>query len=628
MQPIELETQPQTVEELFIDVSTIKYRIPIYQRHYIWTEDNWKHLWDDIEDLDKKINGENTSEEEVMPHFAGVIVVRDDEETREREIVDGQQRLTTFQIIFCAIRDIFEDGETRANKFMLNSSGSEDNKFKLLPRAESDKKAFQLLVDQNASESNGPIKAAYEYFKGKIQDYMDENGKEKLKNLFDVFSEHFYVTEIKVKSSRSAAKIFESINGRGQPLAQFDHLRNNLFLRAGNARDYLYRNCWAHFNENDFWRENEVLNTFLKSFLQAKLGHRIKSGSSLFDLYQQKYHKLLQENLKIDEVDETSLINFLKKELGPNFNSELSIGDAYLIAHEFKFLKTYSHFYQEIAYSKPDDPLWFYQFLKTEFEPEITCWHPLVLLLKSEQKDLGISDDDLESILEVLEAYIVRRILCRGPKVFRGENDQEELVGEIILLIRQKVITNANGLMEYLENLFHKIKWPNNRQVNRALKKAGEKNASIIQYILFKIERSMRPEPNYDDNQLTTFDKLDREHVMPISWQKKRTSGWEVAKANYQEINARNEWLHSIGNLTLLNSYVNKQKVRNLKFEDKVEKYREYSSLKITEDIIWNIEQDSSKTSLRTSWNVALIKSRHGRMLSEFHRVFGPASRQ
>ena len=84
-----------TVEQLFSD-DGVKYRVPIYQRHYVWNRNNWVHLWDDIR--------EKTEKKDVEDHFTGVIVIREEQETKV--IVDGQQRLTTFQIILCVIRDI------------------------------------------------------------------------------------------------------------------------------------------------------------------------------------------------------------------------------------------------------------------------------------------------------------------------------------------------------------------------------------------------------------------------------------------------------------------------------------------------------------------------------------------
>ena len=177
--------------------------------------------------------------------------------------------------------------------------------------------------------------------------------------------------------------------------------------------------------------------------------------------------------------------------------------------------------------------------------------------------------------------------------------------------------------MKYLENLPDKIKWPSNKRVNWALEKAGEKNASIVRYILFKIEGTMRPDPAYDDNQLTTFKELNREHVMPQNWRK--AVGWKVDGKNYQEKYDRKEWLHSIGNLTLLNSKVNAEEVKDKVFSAKIKIYKEFSTLKITDDIIW---ENPDEFQPRKSWDVEKIKKRHNRMCSRFHNVFGRGPHQ
>ena len=40
------------VQELFSN-DLVRYRVPIYQRHYVWNEDNWNHLWTDIPRTDR-----------------------------------------------------------------------------------------------------------------------------------------------------------------------------------------------------------------------------------------------------------------------------------------------------------------------------------------------------------------------------------------------------------------------------------------------------------------------------------------------------------------------------------------------------------------------------------------------
>lgn len=598
-----------TVEDLFSN-ARIKYRIPIYQRHYIWSSNNWVHLWEDIGDMYEKIHGENADSGDTTSHFTGVIVIHEGRETRE--IVDGQQRLTTFQIILCAIRDICETAkyDTLAKdvkKLILNNAGTEDEIFKLLPRTASDKKAFQALVDRKVvdrkvNESSSLIYKAYVYFKNAIRNHVSGD-KKKLTKLLRVFLEYFYVDEIQIESPRTAAKIFESINGRGQPLAQFDHLRNNLFLRAGGGSDFLYRNYWKHFNEESDWRENKVLKSFLENFLQAQLGTKFDSKSALFDLYKREYRKELRERSKLDSAAQASLENFLKEEVGPDFSSldsELPLKDSFLIVHEFKMLKRYSTCYKELAcYKKvadcnPENPIWFYQFLAKEFET--TCWYPLILLLKSEQKELEISDADLESIFKTLESYIVRRMLCYGQKWLLKENRPDLLVNELISKIRNQKNFCVNHLETYLKGLRGGTKWPDDTQVNTALRKTGEKHAILTRYIMFKIERAMI-DPEYQDRPLTSFDGLDREHIMPKGWQ--TAEGWQVDRRDRKNIDKRNRLLHSIGNLTLLNKKVNSQKAKNEAFQTKKVVYKKYSNYKITREVEKHNDWDAHKISKR-----------------------------
>ena len=136
----------KNIEDLFSEHG-VRYRISIYQRHYVWESNNWRHLWDDLREKADLL----LMSEDVKPHFTGVIVIREGNETRE--IVDGQQRLTTFQIILCVIRDLCKDAGYDhfidiIEDLLQNQSDSDLDpavNYKLLPTAESDRKAFKLL---------------------------------------------------------------------------------------------------------------------------------------------------------------------------------------------------------------------------------------------------------------------------------------------------------------------------------------------------------------------------------------------------------------------------------------------------------------------------------------------------
>jgi uncharacterized protein with ParB-like and HNH nuclease domain len=86
-----------------------RYVVPLYQRAYVWNrEEQWEPLWDDIErQAEACLKAEDFVSK--RPHFLGAIVLNVSRIVGARvarsEIIDGQQRLTTLQILIAAIRD-------------------------------------------------------------------------------------------------------------------------------------------------------------------------------------------------------------------------------------------------------------------------------------------------------------------------------------------------------------------------------------------------------------------------------------------------------------------------------------------------------------------------------------------
>ena len=274
-----------------------QYKIPRYQRRYVWDTTNWDALWRDLTQLHGK------------KHFTGTIVTKPETEegnspTKKDEIIDGQQRLTTFQIIFCVIRDLCASGEyttstsshiqltadgfTKLNLLEMeeveitdDASNDEENglsPYRLLITKERDRESFRMVVagdlqSQIKKASNvreafqslaegeqldhNLIVKAYGYFGTKIIDYLEEKGADKLLNLTRTLSYDFYVMSAKVELKDDPQQIFGSINGTGRALDEFDLLRNDLFLRVKNReqQETLYQEYWCYFDEEPFWEE-------------------------------------------------------------------------------------------------------------------------------------------------------------------------------------------------------------------------------------------------------------------------------------------------------------------------------------------------------------------------------------
>src|SRR5437660_6049783 len=85
----------------------MRLEVPLFQRQYVWgREQQWEPLWEDIA---RKFSEYLSGRKEAPVHFLGAMVL-DQKQTpiahvEKRQIIDGQQRLTTLQVFLAAFRD-------------------------------------------------------------------------------------------------------------------------------------------------------------------------------------------------------------------------------------------------------------------------------------------------------------------------------------------------------------------------------------------------------------------------------------------------------------------------------------------------------------------------------------------
>jgi transposase len=102
--------QAQTWSPAGIFGTHVRYVVPLFQRPYVWTEeDQWQPLWDDIRTVTEQVlDGAPVvfGASGVAPHFLGAIVLEQQQIPSGfiavRHVVDGQQRLTTLQLVLDA----------------------------------------------------------------------------------------------------------------------------------------------------------------------------------------------------------------------------------------------------------------------------------------------------------------------------------------------------------------------------------------------------------------------------------------------------------------------------------------------------------------------------------------------
>lgn len=185
--------QPNYIEIAKLFSNDERFTVPLFQRPYVWNrEDQWEHLWDDIRGVLNRLEARK-GDAAVASHFLGTIVLEQKPTATgsltRREVIDGQQRLTTLQILLKAaehaihaILPAADDEHSKAwtmerNKIarLTSNESSGEERYKVWPTNE-DRAPFQRVLD--AEPHDGPkdehsrMAEAYRFFRTSIAGYL------------------------------------------------------------------------------------------------------------------------------------------------------------------------------------------------------------------------------------------------------------------------------------------------------------------------------------------------------------------------------------------------------------------------------------------------------------------------
>jgi len=271
-----IENHKFTIEEAFRDRF---YIVPDYQREYIWTDKEVSKL---LEDIDDAIGGSSTSE-----YFIGTILVSPTAQKNHYEVIDGQQRLTTFFLILCALRALFKnEPQEQTLKGLISTSYTDSNgeintSLKLNPKYENADEVILAIVKTNnkPEDVEGMLVAAGFSLFGSLENlinayntvyqFLNTNYKENgaLKKYWGYLSNNVIFIQISTDVS-SALKIFETINERGVGLNPMDLLKNLLFTNVKLDEFTKLKNEWKKITKPLEENQEKPLR-FLRYFLMA-----------------------------------------------------------------------------------------------------------------------------------------------------------------------------------------------------------------------------------------------------------------------------------------------------------------------------------------------------------------------
>jgi hypothetical protein len=234
--PFDHRTEPMKAEERTISnilTEQICYEVPPYQRPYSWEKENVQQLLDDIWEAYTEKDSE---------YFIGSLITIERERDRRYDVVDGQQRLTTLNLILARMRDHIADDAVKADlgKRILprNVYTGEAETPRLLLRKK-DQNFFrkhvlesQPVADKDRSELESPRRHLIE--NGEVVDeFCQKQAQQELKLFANFVLTRVYVVFVTTYSWQSAYRLFNVLNARGIPLSNADLIKNTLFEVLG-----------------------------------------------------------------------------------------------------------------------------------------------------------------------------------------------------------------------------------------------------------------------------------------------------------------------------------------------------------------------------------------------------------
>jgi hypothetical protein len=538
--------QAQTLAPAGVFGYHIRYVVPLFQRPYVWNlDDQWQPLWEDVRTVAERLLDAPAAygTAPVPPHFLGAIVL--DQQfipagfIAVRHVVDGQQRLTTLQLLLDAAQYVVEQHGAAMDAqalrvLVLNDpqiAQHPDEVFKVWP-TDRDQAAFRAVMDNDTTVPpalrSSRIAQAHTFFVEEITDWAEVTGDQnkvtaRLNALVRTLREHLKVVVIDLEPGDNAQVIFETLNHRGSPLLAADLVKNLVFqiahTRAADV-EKLYRDHWAPL-DNDYWRQPVAqgrlfrprIDVFLNYWLTMKLLHEVQTDRVYSDF--RDYVLSAQPPI-------------------PELLAELA-ADA----------KVYEQ--MEKLPATTVEGTFYYRVIKALDSAAVGPF----LLWVLRWDDTTMPAAQRQRALRALESWLVRRALCRATA-----KDVNRMVVELLRAMDEAGPAAAGDTVETVlaEQQAESRYWPDDATLRTALRDEPiYKNLSRprLRMVLEAIEDSLRGP--LGEGQMCPRN-LTVEHVLPQGW--REHWGRDIAADPIATLR-RDGLVQVLGNLTLVNQRLN-----------------------------------------------------------------------
>ncbi|MGM1028982.1 MAG: DUF262 domain-containing protein [Actinomycetota bacterium] len=544
-----LMAPPLTPRELFD--GSVHYEIPPFQRPYVWDEDRqWAPLWADVERVaasvaQSMVDGTDPS---VPHHFLGAVVYERKPpivgDVTRFPVVDGQQRMTTMQVLLDAVHQVFVDrghadmAEDLA-RLVTNSGSKHRNKperFKLWP-SRPDRAGFERAMDPESGPAmEHRLLDAHSFFRAEASAFLegapDLDGNrppgdelQRVEALSSALQDRLVVVAINLPFGADSQIIFETLNDRGMPLLKADLIRNWVFRRGqelGGDTEEWADSHWAEFDD-EWWRE------------EIQQGRQTRSRIDIF----LHYWLTMRER---EEVPSEQVFRVFSNHARGRMH-DLSSAEEFLVEltnDADTFRRVTEDGVGAIGAS-------FFTRVVGVMEQGSTT--PLLLWLLS--KNHAVPELQIRIGLDALESWVIRRSLLKMTmkdvnkfmvSILKAiDPESADSVGELIRSVLSRQSADARA-------------WPTDEQMLQRLPAQslwGSVRQSRLREVIWAVEEHLR---NLKTESLPQPAHLELEHILPRGWREHWNTRPELDR---EAVERRHAVIHTIGNLTLVTKHLN-----------------------------------------------------------------------
>lgn len=509
---LEIKASIESLKKVLCDDERF-YQIPDYQRPYSWDKDNVSDLISDL--VTSYIN--NIEEN----YFCGSLVLVQGDKGR-LDIIDGQQRVTTFTILACVIRDLYYDilDEKQKDYIKLSIQDKYENTKRKLKFLTNDK--YQLDFEETVLKKINFVSNKNDYEKDFPKNrylqnahFIRDNIKENFVNFnIDVnkfviwLYEKVVLTTILCPNADSAIRIFNVLNDRGMPLSPIDILKSSLMQRILNEEDKnTFKVSWeAIITKLEF--DDIAFEDMLNSYLYYKLGDNpsVRIDTELMDIFK-KENKLENPLEIISEI----------KKFSDSYIEILTLKNKYIFC--LKYLKHRIYWTSILASAK---------FVKYK---------------------------DFDKLIKYLMAYYYQNWIA-GKTVANIKQTSFNIIKSI------KKDDNIDEIIKLMQENLKKYETTNMFENELNINNHYERNWA--KPLLILVEYFWTDSQNEQQSFIPLSSKLHLEHILPQT----TNEFWN----NIFTIEQREIWTNSLANLVLLSLRKNIQ-AQNYDFNSKKEAY-------------------------------------------------------